>query len=218
MLAIRQHHQAKQPMNNPNTNSSTNPPRDVISLAILLIAAVLVVGTVVYTQLNEPPTTTVEILPLPATPTQLPTDIPPPLEIYVVGAVQTPEARLSLSAGSRVEDAIAAAGGPTDDADLGRVNLAEVLRDGQMIVVPSTSMTVSDGAAIPTANAPTLININTATLDELETLPGIGPALGQAIIDYRATNGPFTTIDELDNVSGIGERTLENLRPYITLE
>ncbi|PJF45030.1 MAG: hypothetical protein CUN55_01025 [Phototrophicales bacterium] len=199
--------------------SFSNTQRDWVSLVVIVIAALIVLGAVVYTQLDEPPSTTVNVLPFPPTATPLPTSTPPPLEIYVVGAVQTPEARLSLPIGSRVEDAIAAAGGVTDDADLTRVNLAELLRDGQMIVVPSKSEITSDEVlAQPTANAPLLININTATLDELETLPGVGPSLAQAIIEYRETNGPFTSIDELDNVSGIGERTLENLRPYITVD
>lgn len=203
---------------NAQSPSPNTPPRDYVSLLIIVIAALLIVGTVTYTQLNEPPTTAVVILPFPDTPTALPTDVPPPLEIYVVGAVQTPEARVSLPVGSRVEDAIMAAGGPTDDADLARVNLAEVLQDGQMIVVPSLSGEGPSLDSAPTSSVPSMININTASQEELETLPGVGPVTATNIIQYRDANGPFTSVDELDNVSGIGERTLENLRPFVTVE
>ena len=189
----------------------------------LLIAAGLLVGG--YALLNqESPSTTVEILPPNPTATDLPTETPSPIEVYVVGAVSEPESRLSLPPGSRVEDAIAGAGGALENANLSAVNLAQTLRDGDMIFVPSIGETVpaetiGQPTAIitPTPNAPRTININTATVEELVTLPGIGETRANDIIAYREANGPFTTVDDLVNVSGIGEGTLENLREFITV-
>lgn len=198
----------------------------------LFIALALIVATA-YLFFYEPPTTTIQILPPAPTPTNLPTATPAPLEIYVTGAIQTPQARITLLPGSRVEDAIAAAGGTTDDALLDAVNLAQLLHDGDQVHVPFKSTDSTDSPAtlvLPTPNtsnptAPvaassssTLININTATLTELETLPSIGPALGQRIIDYRTQNGPFQSVDDLVNVSGIGPSILERLRPLVTVD
>lgn len=201
--------------------------------ATAFIALALVV-TVAYLMLYEPPTTTIQILPPAPTPTNLPTATPAPVEVYVTGAIQTPQARLTLPYGSRVEDAIAAAGGTTNDALLDAVNLAQVLQDGDHVHVPAkpnpTEQTVVPTVVLPTPNTsqPTtapaagsgvagLININTASLDELDTLPEIGPSMAQRIIDYRTQNGPFQSVDDLINVSGIGEATMVKLRPLVTV-
>lgn len=204
--------------------------------ATAFIALALIV-TVAYLVSYEPPTTTIQILPPAPTPTNLPTATPAPVEVYVTGAVQTPQARLTLPYGSRVEDAIAAAGGTTDDAHLDAVNLAQVLHDGDQVHVPAKPNPTEQTVVVPTVVLPTpntsqpttapaavsgsstsgLININTATLDELDTLPEIGPAIAQRIIDYRTQNGPFQSVDDLVNVSGIGEATLAKLRPLITI-
>lgn len=185
----------------------------------LIFAAALLVAGGIYL-LREPKHTTVEIIPPQPTATDLPTATPAPLEIYVTGAVQNPQSRLSLPVGSRVEDAIAAAGGVLENADLDAVNLAQRLQDGDQIFVPTLPAEgeTSEGNALPTPNAPRIVNINEATLEELDTLPGIGPTTAQAIIDYRAANGPFESIDELLEVQGIGEGTLDDIRVYVTVE
>jgi competence protein ComEA len=194
-------------------------------VAGLIIALVLGVGSMAgaYALMNQDtPTTTVQILPPLPTPTPLPTNTPAPLEIYVVGAVAKPQSRLSLPVGSRVEDAIAGAGGALPNANLDVVNLAQILRDGDMVYVPlqgeAVGETVGPDISTPTLNALRLVNLNTATLEELMELPGIGEAKAQDIIDYREANGPFKTIEDLDNVTGFGEATIENLRPYITVD
>ncbi|MCI0710557.1 MAG: helix-hairpin-helix domain-containing protein [Chloroflexi bacterium] len=189
----------------------------------VLIAAGLVFGG--YVLLNQDsPSTTVEILPPNPTTTDVPTETPSPIEVYVVGAVNEPESRLSLPPGSRVEDAIEGAGGALESANLSAVNLAQVLQDGDMIFVPSLGEevpgeTVGEPTEIitPTPNAPRIVNINTATAEELETLPGIGETRANDIIAYREANGPFATVEDLLNVSGIGEGTLENLQEFITV-
>lgn len=135
--------------------------------------------------------------------------------VYVVGEVQNPESMVSLPTGSRVEDAIQAAGGVTENADLSQVNLSQRLNDGDYVYVPPVT-----GTAIisPTPNRPPLVHVNSATLEELETLPGIGPSLAQTIIDYRIENGPFTSLEDLDNVPGIGPAKLEAIRDQIVFD
>ncbi len=139
-----------------------------------------------------------------------PTATPGPLQIYVTGAVANPEKVYSLPPGSLVRDAINAAGGVTAEADLGQINLARALRDGEQITVPGRN---ADAAKInpaetakPKFNGP--IHINSASLDELQSLPGVGPAMAQKIIDYRAKNGRFRGMADLDNVPGIGPAKL----------
>jgi len=123
-----------------------------------------------------------------------------------------------LPPGSLVEDAIHAAGGPTEEADLVRINLARELLDQQQVYVPylgeaNPYPTLSGGVA-PTAT-PQRIDLNTATAAELESLPHVGPALAQEIVAYRQTYGPFQAVEDLLNVPGIGPSTLEEIRPWV---
>ena len=143
--------------------------------------------------------------------------------VHVAGAVRS-QGLYELAGGSRVQQAIDAAGGFTDDAALDALNLARVVSDGEQIVVPRVA-TADEGSAsgetAQTMQAPQSstdssaaggkVNINTATSDELQTLKGIGPALAQRIIDDRAANGPYKTIEDLKRVSGIGDKTFANL-------
>ena len=190
-----------------------------IMFSLLMIA---IVGAMIILLTREIPSTTVQIMPPLPTHTATATVTPAPLEIYVVGAVQTPEARISVPPGSRVEDALDMVG-LQENADLAQVNMAQRLQDGDMIFVPAQAdtfigETVGQDIQTPTPNTPRQININTATLEELDTLPGIGPSKAQSIIDYREANGAFNSVDEIVNVRGIGEGTLEDLRPYLAVE
>ncbi|HIE37821.1 MAG TPA: ComEA family DNA-binding protein, partial [Anaerolineales bacterium] len=140
-----------------------------------------------------------------------------PLRVYVSGAVANP-AVYRLPPGSLVEEAVRAAGGPTPDADLDRINLARELVDQQQVYVPrmgeeSPQPALSGGV---TASDEPLIDINTAAPAELESLPHIGPATAQRIVEYRQDHGPFETIEEIMEVPGIGPVTFEEIRNRIT--
>ena len=140
--------------------------------------------------------------------------------VDVAGWVRQPGV-YEFASGDRVIDAIDRAGGPRNDADLTTLNLAAPLTDGTQIVVPKPGSTAngdpgSSGTGSTSAGT-TLININTAGETELEDLPGVGPVTAAAIIDYRTQNGPFTTVDDLIDVTGIGPSTLEQIRPFATV-
>jgi competence protein ComEA len=145
---------------------------------------------------------------------------PPVVVVHVLGAVVDPGI-VELPLRSRVVDAIAAAGGPTDDADLAAVNLARVIADGEQLrlpavgEVPPASPSAGGGGAGTSADG--RININTADAAGLEQLPGVGPAIAARIIAWREQNGPFRSVDELTAVSGIGEKTLDGLRDQATV-
>ncbi|MBE2316269.1 helix-hairpin-helix domain-containing protein [Solirubrobacter sp. CPCC 204708] len=144
-----------------------------------------------------------------------------PVVVDVSGAVRKPGV-YRLTSEDRVEDALERAGGPTRRADLSTVNRAAKLEDGRQILVPARGQTAAaapagtsgsaTGAAAP-ASGP--VNLNTATLEQLETLDGVGPATAQKILDYREQNGGFKSVDELDQVSGIGEKRLAALRDHV---
>ncbi|MGB1289164.1 MAG: helix-hairpin-helix domain-containing protein, partial [Aggregatilineales bacterium] len=155
--------------------------------------------------------------------TDAPTATPEPILVYITGAVSEPEQTLTVAHDSRVSDVIDAAGGLTDDADTERVNLAGIVRDGDQIHVPSL-VDISDNAdadndtALPTPSGGGIVFINSATLEELQTLPGIGPATATDIIAYRDENGDFTSLEDLDDVPGIGPSTLEALTDLVSFE
>jgi len=139
------------------------------------------------------------------------------LTVHVAGAVVNP-GLYKAPEGSRVADALELAGGPSPDASLDDLNLAGKLQDGQKVMVPrriQASTSPQDGA--PSAQQSSLTNINTATVEDLDKLPGVGPSMAQRILDYRTKNGPFSSVDELDNVEGIGPKKLENLRELVTI-
>jgi competence protein ComEA len=157
-----------------------------------------------------------------------PPPTPFPLIVHVSGAVTIPGV-YTLPIGSRVKDAIQAAGGLLPYADSFNLNMAAPLQDGELIWVPSIQQanptavtpekTPNDNKAQPSTPVPTgLININTATLEELDTLPGIGPVKAQSIIDYRNSNGPFNSIKAIQDVNGIGPVTYEGLKELITVQ
>ncbi len=138
--------------------------------------------------------------------------------VDVVGAVREPGI-VVLATGSRVVDAIEAAGGAKRSVDLGTLNQARLLVDGEQIVVgvPMAPGVAASAAPSATTSTSTLVNINTATQEQLEELPGVGPVTALAIIDWRTSNGGFTSVDELLAVDGIGDATLADLAPYVTI-
>jgi competence protein ComEA len=151
----------------------------------------------------------------------LPPPTPEPILVHVTGAVTNPDV-YSLPPGSHVQEAIDAAGGLRSEAYTDSLNLATKLEDGDKILVPfqpqgeDTFHQEIDGSTSDTQTE-FPININTATSDELDLLPGIGEVKGQAIIDYRESNGPFVVIEQIQNVSGIGAATFEKIKDLITV-
>jgi len=140
------------------------------------------------------------------------------LVVHVAGAVRRPGV-YRMRAGSRVDDAVARAGGPRRRADLSALNLAAEVEDGRQVLVPPRpppGATAAAGAAAPvTPGVP--LDLNTATPEQLDELDGIGPATAQQIVDYREANGGFGSIEELDRVPGIGEARLASLRENVRL-
>jgi competence protein ComEA len=134
------------------------------------------------------------------------------IKVEIAGAVATP-GMYEVPVRSRVIDGIEAAGGIVSSADLSGINQVAFLLDGQKVTVPFESGGDSSRAQQITGG---LININTATAEELDELPGIGEVRAQAIVDYRNQNGPFASVDELLAVDGISEGVLDDLRPYVT--
>lgn len=131
---------------------------------------------------------------------------PPKVMVDVAGGVKTPGV-YQLPANSRVMDAISAAGGTRPGTDTSDINLARIVKDGEQIYVEPAPVAISNARGAPTRVAkrnPGPININRATVGELDSLPGIGPVIASRIIEYRKANGPFLSVDDLQKVSGIG--------------
>lgn len=158
---------------------------------------------------------------------------PARLSVHVAGEVVWPGVYL-LPAGSRVQDAIFAAHGPTYLADLRRLNLAALLRDGDRVVIPRiVHPAFPTAGAMPSAGSrsapeaapgapagepgPT-VNVNTATAEDLERLPGVGPVLARRIVEFREARGLFRRMEDLLEVGGIGPKTLRRLAPMLRLE
>src|SRR5215217_8913928 len=136
------------------------------------------------------------------------------LVVHVAGAVRAPGI-YELRSGARVADAVRRAGGARRRADLSAVNLASELQDGRQVLVPLRAPG-GGAAAVAGVTAPGVpLDLNTATVEQLDELDGIGPATAQQIIDYREANGGFGSVDELDQVPGIGETRLASLREQV---
>jgi len=184
---------------------------------LIVVGLALVGGAGLWYVRSLPQPVAVRAAPAAASPTSTPSS----LFVHVAGWVRRPGV-YELHEGDRVIDAIERAGGPKKGAELSGLNLAALLVDAQQVLVPRSAPAGADPAAVPTGGVPGttgtgLINVNTATADELETLPGIGEVLAATIITYREDNGPFTTVDQLIEVSGIGEVTLEEIRELVTV-
>jgi competence protein ComEA len=135
--------------------------------------------------------------------------------VDVVGRVRHP-GLVRLPAGSRVDDAVRAAGGPVPGTDLTGLNLARVLVDGEQIAV-GIAVRVPPGTSGSSGAGAGLINLNTATAEQLDSLPGIGPVLAQRILDWRTEHGRFVSVDQLRDVSGIGEAKFTDIRGLVTV-
>lgn len=154
------------------------------------------------------------------------TSVPADIVVHVAGAVVAPGVH-RLPAGARVADAVAAAGGPSTDAHTDAINLAAPLADGDRVYVPTVADEVDVPAGVTNARPPSgsvdgavpagPVPINAATAEQLDALPGVGPATAAAIVAHREQHGPFSSIDGLADVRGIGPAKLEAIRPMVTL-
>jgi len=197
--------------------------KDLLKIAFGLICGLLATGLILLVA-RQPSGEPVALSPPPS---------PAPLVVYITGAVAQPGV-YSLPAGSRVQDAVQAAGGFLDEAESGSLNLAAILEDGSQITVltwlptqtPMPEPTaVTRGESIPLSTpsrSPTptgyRVNINTATQEELESLPMIGPVLARQIINYRTDHGPFKKVEDVLDVPGIGPKTFEVIKDLITIK
>ena len=185
----------------------------VLTLALVLAAAALLAR-------NDDPAP-IQVLPPPATATADDASGPSgEARVHVAGAVASPGV-YTMNQDSRIIDAIAAAGGETDGADLTGINLARRARDEERYYIPAHGeippLTLdSAGSSGDQTNVEGLIDLNTASIDQLQTLLGIGPVLAGAIVEYRQGSGPFQTVDDIVNVPGIGPATLERIRGLVT--
>ena len=185
--------------------------RRALAYVLALLAVLTLAGRVAFK--DDPPES-------PALPLNLRAEPAPArkLVVHVVGQVFKP-GLYSLPDGSRVDDAISRAGGPKPRAALEAVNLAAPVADGQQIVVPSRREAARALAGGPVAGVipGARVHLNSATLEQLDELPGVGPVTAQKILDYRTEHGAFGSVDELDAVPGIGPATLAELRDLVDL-
>jgi len=188
----------------------------------LLAAAVALVLLLLAAHLLLPAGTTTPAAPLPPSPGLGAGATATPharVVVDVVGAVRQP-GLYRLEQGSRIADAVARAGGATPKAELAQVNLAAPLADGEQVVIPKrgapgTSLPAAGGAPTGAGTPTAPIQLSTATLEQLDSLPGVGPATAQKILDYRVKHGAFSSVEELDAVPGIGPKRLDQLRDVV---
>ena len=178
----------------------------VVAIAVVVAGGLLVWGRKPAAAIAPPAAAPASIAPSPSA---------GQVFVHVAGAVRRP-GLYPLAPGGRVADAIAAAGGATGRADLDLLNLAAPLTDGMKIDVLERGRAAAPSTSA-TAPSPGLVSLNSADAPALETIPGVGPVTAAAILAYRDEAGPFTSIEQLMEVSGIGPATLESVRPYVTL-
>jgi competence protein ComEA len=177
----------------------------VVALALLALLALLG-RRLADAGAAQPPQPAAALAPVSATEV-------PRVVVHVVGAVRRP-GLYRLRDGARVADAVSHAGGATRRADLSGVNLAAPLADGAQVIVPRRVPVV--GGAVPSEAAPGgKVSLATATVEQLDEVPGIGPVTAERIVDWRTTHGPFRTVDDLDQVPGIGPARTEQLRELV---
>ncbi len=190
-----------------------------IHVLVRVVAAVLALATVAGWYLLRPAAAVrpEDVLPVISATPFVPTPSPGVVVVHVAGAVHHPGVH-RFSEPIRVIDAIVEAGGATADADLDRLNLAATVADGERLYVPTIGedppAVLNDlGVGGSVASGP--LDLNSATVDQLQTLPGIGPATAAAIVRHRDQHGPFAAVDGLDDVPGIGPAKLEQIRPLV---
>lgn len=186
-------------------------PGGRILVGLAALAAVGLVGGYGVAMRAKPKPTTVSL----AAPAAREREKTRKIFVHVGGAVRRP-GLYRLAEGARVDDAVRAAGGVLEDADLDALNLAARVKDGDKILVPAKGDEPSNEAA-GEGQQGGLINLNTATISDLDSLPGIGPALAQRILDFRERNGGFRTVEDLLEVPGIGSKKFEELRNLVTV-
>lgn len=177
-----------------------------LAVTVIGVAVIIVLGGFVWFGMGPPPTTVdPEATAVPTTVGRLPGS----MTVHISGAVVRP-GLVSIPDGSRMADAVAAAGGALPTADLGSINLARQIRDGDHVIVP-----VHGGGSGGVPGEPAGIDINTASASELEALPGVGPVLADRIVAFRTDRGPFSSVEDLLDVPGIGEAKLAQMRDAI---
>jgi competence protein ComEA len=192
--------------------------KTVVALSAVLLTAV---GFAVHHLWAGRPHTVV-VPPAAAASLPRPSPGPPPalaaaragLVVDIAGKVRNPGLR-KLPAGSRVADALKAAGGAVPGADTSALNLARLLADGEQLLVGAPAPPSSGASAAGPGGPAVPVSLSTATLDQLETLPGVGPVLAQHIVDYRTQHGGFASIDQLNDVTGIGDHRFTDLKPLV---
>ena len=200
--------------------------QEKITIFFLLIVIITVLGVILYNNFNfeesftiNPPVNSLE------NNSTVKIEVPPVI-IHITGAVKSPGV-YQLKSTERVIDAVKIAGGATEVANLDAVNLAALLRDGQKIIIPYRISKISEEENNENlykniedmySSTTDKININTANASTLQTLPGIGPVLSERIIEYRNQNGLFGIIDDIKDVSGIGEKKFEGIKDLICVQ
>ncbi len=186
-------------------------------IVIIILVSLITFGTGMIIGKRSAKVQTPESTPIVSSPQapEIKDEAPQYVTVYVAGAVKKSDV-YKLPVDSIVKDAIEKAGGATKDADLVSINLAQKVQEGEEVVVPTKQSNLTVSSASSNKNNGK-ININTASLTQLETLPGIGTVKGSAIIQYRKTHGAFKSIHDITNVSGIGEKTFEEIKDLITV-
>lgn len=182
------------------------------AIVLVLVALAVTVGIGIWRGQSAP----VEHVTETPNATEPPAAVASETYVHVSGAVREPGLYM-VGADARVIDAVSAAGGLADDADQSAINLARAVTDGEQLVVPVEGESPAAPPSGGSGSAPGLVSVNTADATALEELPGIGPALAARIIEWRDTQGPFASVDDLLAVSGIGPKVLESLRDLVTV-
>ena len=188
-------------------------PFDLSRRRLLIAAGFVALLLFLGSKLLARPQSSAGLAPPVAPPTET-AAAPAVVVVDVVGAVRR-AGLYRLQQGARIADAVARAGGATAKADLALINLAAPLADGEQVVVPKRGAAASSAAPSAGVASSGPVHLSTATLEQLDSLPGIGPVTAQKILDYRQKHGAFTSVDELDAVPGIGPARLEQLKDLV---
>ena len=186
-------------------------PRTVAALAVVLVVALALAAHHFWS--GRPPTVRLPP-PVPAAgpPAATPRPTATPIAVDVAGKVRRPGV-LRLPAGARVVDALQAAGGPLPGTDTGSLNLARILTDGEQVLVGPAAPGPGPDTTAPGTGGP--VSLNTATVEQLDALPGVGPVLARHIVEFRTRHGGFTSVEQLHQVTGVGDRRFDDLKSLV---